>query len=558
MQTIPLSSDASVRANGAVTARTHNRPPVGASGARCIDETHGELANATESGVKRGSFLRDVALTMGTEFTVMVFGLVLVSLSGRWLGPTALAEFLLLRRLTAWLISATLLGLATGLPRYVARATANHTRQCNTYFLGASACLMLSSICIGLALMAGRRIFAGWLFGDSHRANLVLALSLMVIGLAAQTAVYGYYRGLLAMVRANTIQVCNLALIPLAVVLVLYRSHSVALMVSTIGCLTVVSAALFAVPIFRRLTRLHLSELAPCVSELLHYGIPRVPGDFGAAALLALGPVVATHYVPMARVSSLLLGLSMLMVTGYAAGPLGVVLLSKVSMMLAQGRMEQVRVRLGHLLVAVPELSVFVCAQLIVFADVVVRIWVGPQFLQDIDVIRLLALAVPPYLFYMALRSTIDAATVKPLNAGNVLVGLMTYFALVGGSVKLLPVKFVLLGIAGSLFVTLVVLAVLTVRTFRRLYGVSLPWGRTAPSLIAAIVLGAVAFVCRWLHNSPITAVQLVLLELGLSFAYLAILAMLGSGWLQYVWNAGLRGRIGWIMRLKPPSTECG
>jgi len=497
-----------------------------------------------------GRFLRDVGLTMGAEVLVLASRVVIVSIFGRWVGAAELAEYLLLSRITAWLLAGAVLGLAVGLPRYVARARGSQQQEPTTYFQAASICLILSSIVIGLIMIGNRRVFAHWLFGDSHRTAFVIALSFMVWGLTAQGVVFGYYRGLLSMARANLLEVCTLVAVPLCVIVVLYRTRSVPLMVGAMGSLDIVISALFAIPIFRRFTIPEPTKLAHHLKELLHYGIPRVPGDFGSAALTALGPVIAAHYLPMAQISAFLLGLTFLMVTGYAAGPLGVVLLSKVSMMLGQNRLDDVRARLKYLVVGVLELSVFACLQLIIFADVAVRTWVGSRYLDQMLVIRLLVVAIPPYLFYMALRSTIDAASVKPLNAWNVLTALMVYLLLIGASVKFVPRTFLLEGIAGSMFITLIVLGSLTLRTFRKLYDVSLPWARSAPSLLAAVGLGAVAFAFRSFQSSPMGPLQAVLLEGGLSSAYLALLTSVGSTWLQYTWRMGLGGRKSWSLPL--------
>ena len=497
-----------------------------------------------------GRFLRDVGLTMGAEVLVLASRVVIVSIFGRWVGAAELAEYLLLSRITAWLLAGAVLGLAVGLPRYVARVTGSQQQGPTIYFQAASICLTLSSILIGLIMIANRQVFARWLFGDSHRTTLVIALTFMVWGLTAQGAVFGYYRGLLLMARANLLEVCTLVAVPLCVIMGLYQTRSVPLMVGTMGCLDIVISTLFAIPIIRRFTIPEPSELARHIKELLHYGIPRMPGDCGSAALTAIGPVIAAHYLPMAQISAFLLGLTFLMVTGYAAGPLGIVLLSKVSMMLGQNRLDDVRARLKHLVVSVLELSVFACIQLIVFADVAVRAWVGSRYLDQMLVIRLLVVAIPPYLFYMALRSTIDAASVKPLNAWNVLTALMVYLLLIGASVKFVPRTFLLEGIAGSMFITLIVLGSLTLRTFRKLYDVSLPWARSAPSLLAAVGLGAVAFAFRSFQSSPMGPLQAVLLEGGLSSAYLALLTSVGSTWLQYTWRMGLGGRKSWSLPL--------
>lgn len=502
-----------------------------------------EVSKPVRSSLKFHPLLRDLTLTMATEFSILVAGLVLVSLVGRLLGPDALGEYLLLRRVIAWLLTGVLLGMGNALPRYVAHAVKKSEGERTAYFLVASGSLLGVACSVGLVLYLGRQAFARWLFGSSELSNLILPLCLLLVGQAVQTAAYGYYRGIMDLKRANATQVCHFAFIPIGAAALLYPTGSVALIVGVTGSLTLVAAALFAWPIFRQLSKTALPKLRPCATELLRYGVVRVPVEFGSAALFALGPMIATHYERLDHVAYLLLGSSFLMVMGYAAGPLGVVLLSKVSMMLAQNRLGEVRTSLGYLLGAVLDLSVFAALQLVVFADVLVRVWVGPRFLEGIPVVRLLILAIPPYLFYMALRSSIDAVTVKARNTGNVLIALAVYLVLIGATVKWLPATFLLESMAISLIVALVVLGVLTVRTFRELFSLSIPWGRCAPSLAAATALGAASYAFSsvpGVHQAPILAVFFELLVSGL---FLGALIKLGSPWLGFVWEMAFPGR---------------
>ncbi len=506
---------------------------------------HG-LSRAVRSGLKSRAFLRHVTLTMGTEVVSLGSRLVLISVVGRWLGAAALAEYLLLTRVTAWLFAGSILGLGVALPRYVAHAAGSQKEDHTPYFQAASICLMLSSLSLGFILIMFRHAFAEWLFGDSHRIAFVIALALMLWGLSAQAAVYGYYQGLLAMGRANLLDLCTIAAGPLVVVGALFWMHSVPLMVGAMGCLDLLCSALFAFPILRRGKLLRLPALLGHIKELLRYGIPRVPGDFGAAALTAIGPVVAAHFLGMRQVSDFLLGQAILLVTGYAAGPLEVVLLSKVSTMLGQDRQDDVRRRLEILVTAVLEVSAFVCLQMIIFADVAVGLWVGPTYLGGIRVIRLILLAVPPYLLYMALRSTIDAATVRPLNAGNVLVAISVYVLLIGTSAKFLPARFLLEGIAAALLAVLILLGMLTWRSVRKLYALAIPWGRLLAPLMATLGLGGVAYLCRLLLGFSEHPFQVALLEVGLTCAYVALLTSFGSRWLHYLWRIVFGGRRSW------------
>ena len=502
-----------------------------------------EVPKPVRPRTKFHPLLRDLTLTMATEFSVLTAGLILVSLFGRLLGTVGLGEYLLLRREASWLLTGVLLGMGNALPRYIGYSVKKPAGERHAYFLAGASCLMGFTILVSVVLYVGRQYFAHLLFGNAQLAGLILPLCFMLTGLAAQTAAFGYYRGVLAMKRANAIQVVHFAIIPIAVVAVLYPTHSVALILSVSGGLTVIAAALFARPIFREIARSPLPKLRPYATELMRYGVARVPGDFGAAALFAIGPLITTHYLPMTEVAYLLLGSNFLLVMGYTAGPLTVVLLSKFSMMLGQNRLAEVRESLEHLVRAVLDISVFASLQLVVFADVLVRVWVGPRFLPGISIIRLLILAIPPYLFYMALRSSIDAVTVKPRNAGNVMAALVIYLALTAVTLKALPANFLLEGIAGALVVALSVLGMLTARTFRDLYNLSVPWGKCAPSLLAAALMGAASFAFRRIQPDAHESLLTFLWELLASGLFLVALGRLGSPWLGFVWEKAFPGR---------------
>ncbi len=503
--------------------------------------------------VRSRMFLHDVALTMCAEATAVISNLVVASILSRGAGARALSQYLLVRRVLSWIVAAALLGLVNGLPRFVAHASGHAEPNGPAYFLAASICMIPSALIVGGFMIMYREVCARWLFGDVQETGMVVALALLLLGFAIHRAVYGYYRGLLDMTNANVLEICNATLLPLGVVVVLYRSEPVAVMMGAIGLSTTALSAVFAVPVLRQVRRAPARKIPTFCGELLWYGTPRIPGEFGAAALTALGPMLAAHYMKITQVSPLLLGLNLLMVTGYAAGPLGVVLLSKVSMMLGKNQYDQVQARLRLLLIAVIEISVFTCIQLAVFADVVVRAWVGPAFLNEMGVIRIVLLAIPPYLFFVTLRSTIDAVTVKPFNTVNVLVSLGAYLALMAAWIQYFPDRSLLAGIAGALLSSQILLATLTLRTFRRFYGLRLPWRQLSPSFVTATALGGIAFVIRWLSGNSLPLWLAILLELSLTVGYLGVLAHRKSEWISYMWNAGFCGNAEW-----EPELACG
>lgn len=507
---------------------------------------HTDVEPAAEAAPAPGRlFVHDVALTMVTEVAAMGSSLLLTALLSRWMGARPLSEYLLLRRVLSWLVAATVLGMATGLPRYVAHCAGGSKRRETAYFVSALVCMVPMALLTGSIMVLNRVLFARWLFGDASESGLVTALALLIVGFSIHRAVYGYYRGLLEMTRANVLELTNAALLPLLVVATLAHSQTVPIMMGITGIVMTVSAALFALPVFRRLRGVPL-ELRTHCRELLQYGIPRVPGEFGAAAITAIGPMLAVHFISITKVSPLLLGLNMLLVVGYAAGPVGVVLLSKVSMMLGRNEHEAVQARLRLLIVGVSELSVFACIQLAIFADVVVRAWVGPGFDKQMGVIRMVLLAIPFYLFFMTLRSTIDAATVKPFNTANVMISLGVYAGMIVLWIAIFPIQTLLVGIAISLLASQILLALLTARTFRRFYGLGIPWRQLGPSFLAALALGGAAYALRIWQGGPMPVVEALIVELALAAIYVTVLARLGSGWLAYTWHVGVRGQATW------------
>jgi O-antigen/teichoic acid export membrane protein len=480
---------------------------------------------------------RDVGLTAVTQFATFAGGLLVISLLGRLLGPALLGEYLLVRRIAAWLKSGTEMGLGIALPRTVAHALQEPSGGREAYFAVDAACVGTAGITLGVVLYLGRTHFAEWFFGERMAMGLIVPLSLFLLGLLGHAAVYGYYRGRLAMARANAVEFIDLALIPVSATVFFWRTHSVAAVLSAIGAATLLSAACFARNILRERSRDVPWHARKRAAELLRYGLARVPGEFGSGALLSLGPIIASHFLPMAQVSSLLLGMSLLMAVSLGVTPLGLVLLSKVSMMLAQDRLAEIRVNLAFLLAAVLELSIFVCLQVVVFADTLIRTWVGDAFPGRMGVIRIVALAIPPFLFYVTLRSVIDATSVKAYNARSILIALGVFLTLAFAATKILPPDYLLEGIATALLCAFIVLAALTARTVRRLYNLRLVWRDSGFPLLVGFLLGGASFIFHWANGFRTSLAELVLLQLTVAAIFFCAARKFRSGWLPYLWS---------------------
>jgi O-antigen/teichoic acid export membrane protein len=482
--------------------------------------------------------LRNVGLTGLASLVTSLAAVVVISLIGRTVGPVLLGEYLLLRRMASWLQAIVVLPSGIALPRYVA-ASVDDSASRQTYFLGAvvTSCglaLLLTAILVLWKVPVGRLIF-----GSAELAPLTLPLGLLLLGLAAHGAAFGFYQGTLSMGRACTMQVFNLAIFPVLAVVLLARERSISMIVGATGIAMTVCALVFSIPILGELRWAHVAPRAwKHVSELLWFGLSRAWGDFGLQALLGLPAVIAAHYVPMRSVGFLLLGGSLLSVVSAATLPLGIILLSHVTRALAQGRAADLRDPLAHFADALIGSSFFVSLQMLVFADVIIRIWVGPDFAAATGVVRLLIVAVPFYFVYGGLRSVVDAAAVKAHNTRNILISLAVFLVTVA-AVRVGPFHASLLaGLAVSVVVSMAVLCWLTLKTMQELFQLRVSWGQGLVSAGFAGILGAASFLLHSvLHFQPNFAI-LALYELAVSGAYFTALWLFGSPWLRFSMQA--------------------
>jgi O-antigen/teichoic acid export membrane protein len=478
--------------------------------------------------------VRDLTVTAVACLANLAVGLFVISLFGHLWGLALLGEYLLLRRVANWFQPLTHLGMGVALPRYIAYSISRSPDSALEYFVASAACIIGFNSALGLLLYHARNPLSALLFGGAQLSRLVPPLCLLMLGMGAQAAVYGYYRGILQMKRAGALQVV-VAMAPLTAAILLYRLRSVPAVVSFAGCLILLIAAGFAVPILRNLHRDSFLNVRTRAAELLKYGLARLPGDLSTGALLAVGPIVAMHFVPITVVSQLLIASAMLAALTVSTEPLGLVFLSRISMMLASGRKEDVRTYVTWLAQAAIDISVFLSIQVLVFTDILVRMWIGPSASNDVAVIRIVLAGVPFYLFYTGLRSVIDAGSIWPHNAINTVASLTALGLMISLSLWTVPRSFLVHAVAMSLVLSLGILAFLTAASLSTLYAVRLEWKESIIPICSAFAFGAVALACRhWFGLHPFA---LGTLELLLGSAFLLVCFRSGVPWVQLVWR---------------------
>jgi O-antigen/teichoic acid export membrane protein len=322
---------------------------------------------------------------------------------------------------------------------------------------------------------------------------------------------------------ANVIQVLAVALAPIVVVLAVHPDVMTSLIAAAVA--TTVIAGLAALPLIAGpLRRLDVASLRSAVVDLLRYSVPRMPGDVMMAALLSIGVLWAARSVDLRTAGYLSVSLSMLSAITAAFVPLSVVLLPRAAALIAAGHIDAIRPRTAELARLTLLGSVFVSVQAIIFADTILRWWLGPVFVEGAPALRAVLAGVPFLALFFSLRGLIDAAAARPYHTYNLAAALaVTLIGYVIVSV-LLPKSQLTVGIALSSSAGFAVLAALTVRVLLRLYGVTFPLRAFLP-LIAVNAVAAAAAIGLHRLDSGSTASGLAIV---VAFEIVAGAAALG------------------------------
>jgi O-antigen/teichoic acid export membrane protein len=112
-----------------------------------------------------------------------------------------------------------------------------------------------------------------------------------------------------------------------------------------------------------------------------------------------------------------------------------------------------------------------------VFAQPIVRFYLGPQFAPATPILRLIILGALPWGLYVTLRSVIDARHVTAFNTRNMLIAVVS-FGVAAISLRLLWQSSI--GVVVAFVFSLYVLGILTVR---QAYLITREWNQPQPTL---------------------------------------------------------------------------
>ena len=347
-------------------------------------------------------FKADIIVTLLSSLVVIGSVFVLNGLIARIHGINILGEFLLIKRTLSAFVGILLIGMNVGLPNYLSR---NFEKS-----YGDNSFLLFIIITIPLTI-----IFIGsicWLGITGFNSDHLWIYVIFSLSISAQFITYALYRGYLNMIGANIFQLLGTAVIPIIVfafVLDIYTallwiglSVLIIMLLSFIKCNKGISVSAI---------NAHQSK------EIIKYGIERIPSFLSQFILLAGIPIFLANTVDIQSVAYFNSSLSLVRLSLIVVGPIGMVLLPRLSNKIAAGAKDDVAKLLDILFKAGIVCSVIATVYCYINAPMILKLWLGQISETGIRILRLAILALPFYTFSGLTRSPIDAVSERGYNS---------------------------------------------------------------------------------------------------------------------------------------------
>jgi O-antigen/teichoic acid export membrane protein len=213
-----------------------------------------------------------------------------------------------------------------------------------------------------------------------------------------------------------------------------------------------------------------LSDIRSSMKTLLKYSLPRVPAGFALAGLLTLGPFLAGLILGLKEAGYFVIGQSVFRVMESAIVGFGLVALPKVSQLVAENKLEFLKLKIEDILIMIFQLGIFVTIHTFIWSKEIVLVWLGSEYTEAVPIMKILILSLGPYLGYVILRSIVDAVEVRAINTLNLSVSLVIAAVL---SIIFVYAGFGIIGLAIGTTIGLVALGIITSLYLMRRYQIS-------------------------------------------------------------------------------------
>ena len=454
------------------------------------------------------------------------------------LGPEEFGAYSLTRRIINTIVPFSTLAMGIGLARYLGISRADPSKR-SSYVLGAVGI----ALSLTLFVCAVGLFMSPWLsyhiFQQEGYEPLFRALLFMLAGCSMYNILYSYYRGLGNMKLANLWQFGVIACGFLLASILFSRKGDASLIITIFGSLYMLAIFFIILHSFNAFRKIQQPRnIIESGKELFRYGWARTPAGLTFGGLLSIGPILAPHFGSLKEAGFLVVGQSLFRIVESSVVAFGLVALPKIAHLHSEKKEDFIKERLVDLLTFLFQLGLFATLHLCLWSDLIVQAWLGSAYQKATPLMRIIVLAMIPYLSYVMLRSVIDAVEVKAVNSLNLFISLIMG---TGAAILLAAIGMGATGLAIGTMAGFWILGVLTVSYLRRRYHISIQKKSLWNTLILNAIFIVLAFFAhQWILSLGTGLKQLavaLLLEVILIMIYIILLRNWKVRWIKEIEN---------------------
>ncbi len=365
-------------------------------------------------------FRKDIAITIINSIAVILGIFIINALISRKLGLDSLADYLYIRRIISSLVGISIVGMNISIPYF--------TPLYGLKILQNKIILIFIIATLPVMLLLTILVFFNIIPGIDNIYYYVFPY--YGIAINAQSITYAMYRGKIEMVSASIFHLFCMFIIPVLSFSIFNDLKSALFSVSTgIVVLTTIIWCLF---IFIDKDKT-VSKIIP-VKEILKFGLVRLPGFIGQAILLTGIPILLSTELNSIDFAYFNASLSILRLILLITGPIGIILLPRVSKILDNKRINYLKDNTTYLIHAVLYFGIIMGLSLVIYGEKILVIWIGYNSNNYLRLIPYIFLVIPFYALVTALRGIIDGLSKKgynsTINVFSALVMIIVFYSL--------------------------------------------------------------------------------------------------------------------------------
>jgi O-antigen/teichoic acid export membrane protein len=365
----------------------------------------------------------DYFAALSSSVLVLLCNLVMYRLASFHLGVDGFSQYAIARRILSFVLPLVCVGIGVALPRKIAETEVlhNHFRTA-TCFMTSLSIVLPVAIFIASIINIFPNQFSFLILGNEKYNFLAPPLGICIIGLSLQALCYSYLRGRMYIRVASFFQVGVSAILPLVS---FYLSlTSITFLFWYIGIFSILASFPIIIGVtFHSNWKLEL----PMARALFSYGIRRVPGDFALGGLFALPSIICAHFISLSEAGMVAFGASILNMATTVMAPFSLILLPHSTRLIKANMLSLLRVQVNKILLGCVIFSLIGIILSQMLAEIGIGYWLGAEHLKYIFIVRYMIFGILPYAIYISLRSVLDAAFFKAVNANNIYISLTVF-----------------------------------------------------------------------------------------------------------------------------------